>query len=371
MKKQKYDPKLDIIGPMGSGTIEYKGWSSVATGGKPLVENESMADLARKNREMMSAANALYNEAELDKLGSDYTSAVTDNLKSEVPVLPPLNSNLGGKAESDGFPAQKKFDFAGMARKTILTGSFAVNNDERELLQQKAIQRANERTMNANLPTSIKVDRTVNGHVKNAGSEFNDDSVSPIILYFKLNNRWGEEWLDWEPETIIGTAEQEGEEISTLNMSKLFAIRAILKTDKFFSDHRTFEKVCLSFAGRHVDWGITQKPRVHEMCAAIALVDKFLKTSEFNDEVAAYAAAIAVDSGFIFLPPQLRFAQFAFDVELLSVRGEEVLDDQARIEKMLKSKSVPDDIDASDTVQYVRLMQCQYYVQELMSEVSQ
>jgi hypothetical protein len=83
-----------------------------------------------------------------------------------------------------------------------------------------------------------------------------DEEAHPVQLMVELTAHWPEDWVEWEPETIIHTAEEAGIDMPTAVQNKVMAIKVLLRTTRFWEDPFVFEKVCLSFADRYVDWGI-------------------------------------------------------------------------------------------------------------------
>lgn len=349
MKKQRNPEKGSVI--------QYPRWSA----GSSIKESmSSVPSYEFVDRSKMDAYNASYDEAELNKLGSQ----VLNPPDTETPVLPDLSENVGKNRVTDGEGPIKKMTFADRVRSVKYEQiNKSAHVDHGDILKEKAIERRNQKLTNSLANTSLKVAAS--------NDELADDDINPIRLQMLLEQIWGEEWLDWEPETIIETAKKESVPLSISNMNKLFAIRNLLKTNQFFDDPRSFEKVSLAFAGRYVDWGITQKPRVHEMAAAVALVSRYLKEHPYSNEVLTYIAGVAVDEGFVFLPSDLMIAQEPFVIELLSVGGEDAAEMQNNIRMIMDGEISPADAPAEYSVQYIRLLKCQNYVQAVLNEVVQ
>jgi hypothetical protein len=184
-----------------------------------------------------------------------------------------------------------------------------------------------------------------------------------------LDSRWDDEWYDWEIETINQTAKMESDiEISRVNQDKIMALKILKNTDLFFEEHRVFEKVCMSFSGRQVDWGHVQEPKTHEIAACIGLVERYIKESAFSDEVAAYVAASAVRDGFVMLPSVLSFAEFPFSKQLAANIGDDIIGKQQRLMNALDSED-SGMLEPEDAVQYMRIIKCQYHLQDKIDEV--
>jgi hypothetical protein len=193
-------------------------------------------------------------------------------------------------------------------------------------------------------------------------SVFADPEVNPYKLYGATVDLWGDEWLDWEPETILETAEADGVMIDQVNLGKMFAIRSLLKTEEFFREPRVFEKICIAFADKMVDFGVLQMPKLYEVAGAVALVEKKFRTGQYSDEVAIFVAMLAVNEGFLLLPPELNFAGAPFNLELISRLGEETMTLQDKIISAMGSPEINQD----EAIQYKRLMVCSYYIKNMI-----
>jgi hypothetical protein len=190
-----------------------------------------------------------------------------------------------------------------------------------------------------------------------------DPNLNPIVLIEWCNAHWGEEWMEWEPETILEMADREDISIDQVNLGKMFAARAVVKTEEFFREPRVFEKVCIAFSDRIVDFGVIQIPRVHDMAAAVALVEGFIREGSYSDHVAAYVAAAAITDGFLLLPPNLQFAGYHFSLELASRVGDDAFALQERMIKTMNDDQSPTTED--EAIQYRRLMRSEYHVREM------
>jgi len=191
------------------------------------------------------------------------------------------------------------------------------------------------------------------------------DDANPIKIMLLLDGEWGDDWHDWEPETITQTIEADGIEVAKVNLDKIMALKVLIKTDEFWKSPRVFEKVCLAFAGRMVDWGHIQEPRVHDLAACVAVIERYISEKEWSDNVQTYVAGVAVRDGYVMLPPVLSFAQIPFYNELVFAMGDEVLSVQDQLMSAMKEE---DEIPQDHVVQYMRLLRCQYHTQEFIDQ---
>lgn len=193
--------------------------------------------------------------------------------------------------------------------------------------------------------------------------------VSPIRLMVEMDDAWGDEWRDWEYETILQTAHDEGVEVERQNQDKIMALKAaVLNTNRFWEEARVFEKTCLAFNNKIVDWMTVQEPAVHEMAATRALVERYIDEQPFSDEVKAYVAGAAIHAGFVMLPPKLRFAQSPFSKKLMENMGDDAIERQEKLIQALDEND-PEMVEREGQIQFFRLLRCHYYAQEALDNV--
>lgn len=194
-------------------------------------------------------------------------------------------------------------------------------------------------------------------------SIFADPEANPYKIYAALIDLWGDEWLDWEPETILETAEIDGVIIDQVNLGKMFAIRSLLKTEEFFREPRVFEKVCIAFADKIVDFGVLQMPKLYEIAGAVSLVEKKFREGQYSNEVGIFVAMIAVNEGFLLLPPELNFAGEYFNLELISRHGSDIINLQDNVISAMGQSGINEE----EAIQYKRLMVCSYYISNMIN----
>lgn len=278
--------------------------------------------------------------------------------------------------------------------KSVEQGEKQLDEDGKEVVEEEFEEQQAEHASFQSEPTSLEVDRSIEqssqGDTRSnmestsgyqTPSRFNSPKmaskplevlaqpeVSPIRIMVELDDAWGDEWLDWEYETIFQTAHNEGVDIQRQNEDKIMALKVLLNTNRFWEESRVFEKVCLAFNHKIVDWMVVQEPGVHEMSAARALIDRYIDEQEFSDEVKTYVAGVAIHAGFVMLPPLLRFASEPFSKKLMENMGDEALDRQESLLKALQQNN-PELVDEGGKIQFFRLLRCHYHAQEALDNV--
>jgi hypothetical protein len=115
------------------------------------------------------------------------------------------------------------------------------------------LKEAQERTINAQKNTRITP--------ININNLLNDENSSAIEVYDFMNKSLGEDWWEWEFETIekmlwvkFGVALEE------VNRDKLWAIKHLCNSNRPFLDWHEFNNISLSFSGSIADFEYLKRP---------------------------------------------------------------------------------------------------------------
>lgn len=140
---------------------------------------------------------------------------------------------------------------------------------------------------------------------------FRNSAAHPVILYTFMLDKYGPAWLTWDPDAIWLVIEKDFKtSIASITKEKLNAIKTLISVDSFWWVWEVFEKVTQAMNNNIVRFDILQPPTLGQMVNAVRLAKKMrpeMKT--FEEEVARYVSAIALEEGVEYLPPPLTFAQ--------------------------------------------------------------
>jgi hypothetical protein len=192
--------------------------------------------------------------------------------------------------------------------------------------------------------------------------------VHPLKLVAMLDDFFGGEWRDWEPETIRASlAKEAGADPSDGVMNKVMAVKiAMARPEVFFDRWQAFEKMAVSLNDRDPAMTVTEDLDPEEIANAVTIVRKISGDGDFSPEVEAYVAARLHNSGFVVAPPQLSFA----DARL----GELVRDDGFRGKVIVAyAQAVKSDGDVAESedpvdIQVARLLRSHVYVLDRLSQ---
>lgn len=131
----------------------------------------------------------------------------------------------------------------------------------------------------------------------------------PVAMMMVLLEKFGHEWLTWEPEAlrneIITTFRATS--ISETNWNKIQAIRTLMMSIDFWEHWEVFEKVIQALNNNIPRFDVMQRCTVAQLMAGIDMVSDIRK-EPFGREIEYYVAGCAVDQGITHLPEPLDFA---------------------------------------------------------------
>lgn len=127
-----------------------------------------------------------------------------------------------------------------------------------------------------------------------------------VSIFDQMNEKYGEDWWDWEPETIRVTLDKDfGFEVSEDGENLLGALQLVLNTNQAHEHWHVFEKVGHAFNANVVDFSILQPLELDEIALTIDLLRRLRPKQEYLSEIPGYIAAVAKNSGVVYLPPDL------------------------------------------------------------------
>ena len=142
---------------------------------------------------------------------------------------------------------------------------------------------------------------------------------SPAEIYKALDKVFsGEQWLTYEPETLLFKLYKD---ISEIAVDKVLAVQALASNaGAVFRSAVVFEKVAMAFNNNICIMDMWQPPFIEEICYAVREIAKLVhlvhgakKEIIYIDEVPMYVASVAKERGWDVLPEPLKFAQERLD----------------------------------------------------------
>lgn len=188
------------------------------------------------------------------------------------------------------------------------------------------------------------------------------EGAMPVLrLFGLLNDHYGKDWHDWEPETIWDTlVREQGVTLDRELKDMVLALQLTVNSEGPLEHWHVFEKVGHAFNQNIVDFQILQPLELDEAAFTLAVLKTIRRAADPEDEVCGYIAAVAKEAGVAYLPP-----------ELFPARCQEALDNLNNNETLrdLVKKSWPRHAGKDDdplSIQIGRLREIQEYVSEQM-----
>jgi len=136
----------------------------------------------------------------------------------------------------------------------------------------------------------------------------NDDDSPASSVYDFLNKSLGEDWWEWEMETVEKILWiKYGVALEDINRDKIWAIRHTCRSDGSFSDWYEFNQTALSFAGSIADFTHMRSPSPGMAMSAIKTLNHIRpdRKSFFSNDVIKYICIILNNDGIYTPPPSI------------------------------------------------------------------
>lgn len=131
----------------------------------------------------------------------------------------------------------------------------------------------------------------------------------------------GDEWMNWEPESVWITFARQGITVPPSNCAQLLAGRGLLIHGRFWYDAIVFEKTCMALNNEEPTLAGMSEAPVHFMAWAVSeadMINKYYGSEElyFDYECVGYATTRLLEDGYVLTPEQLRWCQSSVDKSL-------------------------------------------------------
>lgn len=130
-----------------------------------------------------------------------------------------------------------------------------------------------------------------------------DDNTPAIKIYNFLNERFKDEWWDWEIETLEKLLWIDyGHVLSDVMAEKIQAMKLVVNNQRSFFDWYYFNVVSLSMTGHPADFTGLSSPSPGMAIATMKVMKQIRPDEEFSREVKKYVCLLLKNDG-IYVPP--------------------------------------------------------------------
>jgi hypothetical protein len=209
----------------------------------------------------------------------------------------------------------------------------------------------------------------------------NPHQATAVGLYLAAKALYGEDLLQWEPETLWLTLEKDKIDLTELERNKLQAAITLTTNPAFYWDNLVFQRTVHALCEEYYDSESLLECSVAHMCWAVyeagilrGLDQETPQIPEFDEDVQQYVAVCLSRAGYALPPPPL--VEFCEDnLDALFAKGSEF----AELKKELKyawaklDKSALERTEFSEDalgIQLSRLSFCYLYVSERADAVA-
>jgi hypothetical protein len=125
----------------------------------------------------------------------------------------------------------------------------------------------------------------------------------PLVLDMLLLQKYGPEWLTWEPETLqVGIPDSfKTASVSDLNLSKVQALKVLHLVDSYWERWEVFLPCTMAFNNEFPDFDVMQVPTVAQVLVSCDIAGRIRDDTAWSSEMKAYIAVVYEHDG-IFLP---------------------------------------------------------------------
>jgi len=188
---------------------------------------------------------------------------------------------------------------------------------------------------------------------------FRHPDAHPIALDLSLLQKYGVEWLTWEPETLEAHINRDFGGSSDINLQKVMACKTLHLVDTFWERWEVFSWCTVALNGMFPDFDIMQAPTAMDISIAVDISNRIRDDVPWSSEVEEFARQSVKFDGLLVVSSPISFAQpdvegFPLDVEDIKKRwpgvkasGQEPSEDSVEGEQLRRMLRVEKALDHS------------------------
>jgi len=135
---------------------------------------------------------------------------------------------------------------------------------------------------------------------------FRHPDAHPIALDLLLLQKFGPEWMGWEPEAIELRimADFKTPTVSEVNLAKILSVSTLHLVDTYWQRWEVFNWMTAAFNGVPPDFDILQVPTVAQVLVSVDVANRIRNDLEWSPEVKAFVISVYKHDGILMpLPP--------------------------------------------------------------------
>lgn len=148
----------------------------------------------------------------------------------------------------------------------------------------------------------------------------------PVVLDLLLLQKYGVEWMLWEPETLELHVPEDfkTQALSDLNMAKIQACKTLHMVDTFWKQWEIFLPLTMVFNGEFPDFELMQVPTVAQCMVSVDVANRLRDDMSWSDEMKLVLASVCQYDGVLLPIPPLEFVSVDYadlPVNMFDVRS--------------------------------------------------
>lgn len=141
---------------------------------------------------------------------------------------------------------------------------------------------------------------------------FTRPDIHPLVLDRLLADKYGVNWLIWEPETLWASMAKDFDlrtEISKNARAGIQAVKTVHANDTFFTEWQVTHLCTQALDGNLPDFETLQDTEPAHIVHAIGCVKILRGDMPYSEEVQCWMAACFLNAGMVYAPPPVEFIQ--------------------------------------------------------------
>lgn len=134
-------------------------------------------------------------------------------------------------------------------------------------------------------------------------------NAHPLTVLLLLINRYGQDCLEWEPETLRTTLRKDDITLSESVWTKIMAVRVVVTSPSPWRRWEQFHWVSYGLAGRAPNFVYLERPEIGFLMSAVDMMRIVDRERPFAEEIDKFTAVVLRDRGIMYAAPPLQFAQ--------------------------------------------------------------
>jgi hypothetical protein len=134
-------------------------------------------------------------------------------------------------------------------------------------------------------------------------------AAHPLVLLLRVLDMYGEDVVQWSPDTLKTTLERDGFSLAGTAFTKLMAARVLLASPSPWRQWEVFHWVSVGLAGIPPNFTYWEEPSINHFAVCADLMGIVDPKRQTSTEVDKYVATFFRHEGIHFIPTPLSFAQ--------------------------------------------------------------